>query len=117
MTMTTRRRTGKYRSGGRHGPADRGRQLAERLRRPGTRSDPGTGVAVPAAAGTRCAGSAGGGVAASVVEGQDARVITGSSARGTEGGLRSDGTEGAGEDEAGLDQKSVRSGVARLSAW
>ncbi len=40
-------------------------------------------------------------------------MIAGSSARGTEGGRRSDGAEGAG---VGLDQKSVRSGAARLSA-
>jgi len=58
------------------------------------------------------AGEAGEGVISA--EAQDARLTVGSSARGTEGGRKSAGAEGAEDD---LAQKSVRSGVARLSAW
>jgi len=55
-----------------------------------------------------------GGADISAAEAQDARVTVGFSARGTEGGRRSAGAEGAAD---GLAQKSVRSGAARLSAW
>ena len=85
MMMTTRRRTGKYRSGAACVGSAAGRELA--LRADLLRAVTGlAGVqrrlaAIPAVAGTRRAVSTAGGGAVSAVEAQDARVIAGSSAR------------------------------------